>query len=376
MEKRLRALEALGMNLNFWRGRRVFVTGHTGFKGSWLCLWLQSLGAEITGYSLEPDEFTQLFIKGNIASGMQSFVGDISDGPILKKVLIESRPEVVIHMAAQSLVRASYNDPVQTYQTNVIGTVNLLEAIRECKDVKAVVIVTTDKCYENQESIWGYRESDPLGGYDPYSSSKACAELITAAYRNSYFNAIDYGNHGVAIASVRAGNVIGGGDFARDRLVPDVMKSFAKQNPLRVRNPQHVRPWQFVLEPLRGYLQLAERLSSANGFKYANPWNFGPKEEGVQTVEWVVSKLAELWGDEVAVLPAKLIDLHESKLLKLDTSKASTYLQWVPALTLSQSLELVVDWYKKVDRGHSFREITLGQIEDYQRIISMKTGDH
>ena len=271
------------MNPSFWRSKKVFFSGHTGFKGSWLCLWLQQLGAEVTGYALAPPTSPSLFEVAHVAQGMKSLCGDIRDGAALAKAMREAVPDIVIHMAAQPLVRRSYLDPVETYSANVMGTVHLLEAVRQTQSVRAVVNVTSDKCYENKEWVWGYRESDPMGGFDPYSNSKGCAELVTAAYRNSFFNPAKYSEHHVALASVRAGNVIGGGDWAEDRLIPDILAAFEKSQPVVIRNPHAIRPWQHVLEPLAGYLQLAQKLYE-DGATYAEGWNFGPNDEDAQPV--------------------------------------------------------------------------------------------
>ena len=282
--------EVTTVNASFWRGKKVFVTGHTGFKGGWLCLWLQQLGANVTGYALQPPTTPSLFEIAVIGRGMESIIGDIREATTLSDAVRTAQPELVIHMAAQPLVRYSYENPIETYSTNVMGTVHLLEAIRKTQSVKAVVCVTSDKCYENREWEWGYRENDPLGGYDPYSNSKACAELVTAAYRNSYFNPDKYFEHGVAVASARAGNVIGGGDWAQDRLVPDMLRAIECGKPVLIRNPDAIRPWQHVLEPLSGYLLLAESLLT-HGPANAEAWNFGPHDADAKPVRWIVDRL-------------------------------------------------------------------------------------
>lgn len=291
----VKRLGKCGRESGLWRGKRVFVTGHTGFKGSWLSLWLQSLGAEITGYALKPPTTPSLFEEARVAEGMKSIEGDIRDFVFFKSSIEAAQPEIIIHMAAQSLVRYSYEHPVETYATNVMGTVHMLEAVRTTPSIRAVVNITTDKCYENREWIWGYREDDPMGGYDPYSNSKGCAELVSAAYRSSFFNDKDYDNHGVAVATVRAGNVIGGGDWAEDRLLPDILSGFEQGKVVTIRNPHAIRPWQHVMEPLRGYLTLAERLFES-GTVFAQGWNFGPNEDGAKPVGWIVDKMAALWG--------------------------------------------------------------------------------
>lgn len=353
------------MTPSFWSGKRVFLTGHTGFKGAWLSLWLQQLGAELTGYSLQPPTQPSLFDKAGVDREMRSIIGDIRDGVGLMSAVREAAPDIVIHMAAQPLVRRSYADPVETYSTNVMGTVHLLEAVRQCDGVRAVVNVTTDKCYENREWLWPYRENEAMGGYDPYSSSKGCAELVTAAFRNSYFNANDFAQHQVALASARAGNVIGGGDWAQDRLVPDIMAAFAREEPVLIRNPHAVRPWQHVLEPLRGYLTLAERLFTG-GSSYAEAFNFGPREDDAQSVEWIVRNIAAKWGDTAVWGVDSGSHPHEASFLRLDISKASHHLNWRPVLNLDTALQLTVDWTRADLESKDLRVLTLAQINDYQ----------
>lgn len=355
------------MNSEFWAGKRVFLTGHTGFKGSWLSLWLQSLGAELTGFSLAPPTQPSLFEMARVGDGMHSIIGDIRDLAGLREAMVEAKPEIVIHMAAQPLVRYSYENPVETYATNVMGTVHLFEAVRATPSVKAVVNITTDKCYENREWAWGYRENEPMGGYDPYSNSKGCAELVTSAYRSSYFNPLDYSKHGVALASVRAGNVIGGGDWAQDRLIPDIISAFSEGRPVVIRSPHAIRPWQHVLEPLRGYLMLAERLYS-DGVAYAEGWNFGPNEADVKSVEWIAGTLAEQWGNDANWTLDQSTHPHEATYLKLDISKARSRLGWQPALTLSQSLQMIVDWYRDYKNKADMRYAVLEQISTYSTL--------
>jgi CDP-glucose 4,6-dehydratase len=291
--------------------RRVLITGHTGFKGSWLCLLLHKLGADVYGYALEPPTNPSLFIEANIAELITSYIGDIRDLNKLTKLFQKIQPEIVIHMAAQPLVRESYKNPVETYEINVMGTVNILEACRNTPSVKAIVNVTTDKCYENKEWYWGYRENEPIGGYDPYSNSKGCSELVTSAYRNSYFNPNEYVNHGVAIATARAGNVIGGGDWADDRLIPDFIRAISKGEKVKIRNPNAIRPWQHVLEPLSGYLILAEKLFT-QGAPYAQAWNFGPDDNDAQNVEWIISKICAFWGENANFEIESYSQLHEA----------------------------------------------------------------
>lgn len=353
------------MNANFWSGKRVLLTGHTGFKGSWLSLWLQSMGAQVTGYALAPPTAPNLFELAEVGQHMYSIIGDIRDLANLQAVFLDARPEIVFHMAAQPLVRYSYQNPVETYSTNVMGTVHLLEAVRQATGVKAVVNITTDKCYENREWIWGYRESETLGGFDPYSNSKACAELVSAAYRSSFFNVETSGQCGVAIATARAGNVIGGGDWAQDRLVPDIISAFERGDTVRIRNPNAIRPWQHVMEPLSGYLSLAERLYD-DGPGFAEGWNFGPNVEDAKPVNWIVEKMAALWGVQAKWEIDGGEHPHEAHYLKLDISKAGSRLNWYPALRLQDALALTVDWSRQRRAGVNVRLLTLAQLQAYQ----------
>ncbi|MGB4346456.1 MAG: CDP-glucose 4,6-dehydratase [Burkholderiaceae bacterium] len=356
------------MNSAFWQGKRVLLTGHTGFKGSWLSLWLQSMGVDLVGYALAPPTQPSLFDVAEVGKGMRSVIGDIQDLARLQDVLAEHRPEIVIHMAAQPLVRHSYYNPVETYATNVMGTVHLLEAVRHTPGVKAVVNITTDKCYENREWVWGYRENEPMGGFDPYSSSKGCAELVSAAYRSSFFNTAHHAQHGVALATVRAGNVIGGGDWAADRLIPDILSSFEQGKPAHIRNPHAVRPWQHVLEPLRGYLTLAEQLH-AHGPAFAEGWNFGPHDDDAQPVGWIVDQMVALWGEGAQWHTDTGQHPHEATYLKLDISKARSRLNWHPALRLPAALKLTTDWAKQRLNSADMRTLTLAQINAYQALI-------
>lgn len=352
------------MSPAFWKGKRVLLTGHTGFKGSWLSLWLQSMGSEVIGYALAPPTNPSLFDVAKVSHGMTSIIGDIRDLALLKKVFSEHRPEIVIHMAAQPLVRYSYVEPVETYSTNVMGTVNLLEAVRATPGVKAVVNVTTDKCYENREWVWGYRENEPMGGYDPYSSSKGCAELVTAAYRNSFFHPDKYNEHQVAIASARAGNVIGGGDWADDRLIPDIIRAIVQGKPVNIRNPHATRPWQHVLEPLSGYLRLAQKLYE-EGAAYGDGWNFGPNEEDAKPVQWIVERLTLSWGEGASWALDSRKHPHEAHYLKLDCSKAKAMLNWHPRWHLEDALEAIIDWQRAFRDGKEMRALTLEQIHRY-----------
>ena len=353
------------INKEFWGDKRVLVTGHTGFKGGWLSLWLQHLGADVTGYSLSPPTNPSLFEVAGVGAGMKSIIGDIRDLAHFQATFRECRPEIVFHMAAQALVRSSYENPVETYSSNVMGTVHLLDAVRQTSGVRAVVNITSDKCYENREWVWGYRENEPMGGYDPYSSSKGCAELIANAYRNSYFNSADYDRHGVAIASARAGNVIGGGDWALDRLIPDILRAIQVGEPVRIRSPHAVRPWQHVLEPLNGYLQLAQKLFE-DGSGYAEGWNFGPNDEDAKPVEWIVEQLTRQWGEGAHwELDAK-VQPHEANFLKLDCSKAKSRLGWQPQWGLAQTLEAIIEWYRAYQAGENMHERTMLQVASYQ----------
>jgi len=348
------------LNSNFWKGKRVFLTGHTGFKGSWLSLWLHRLGAEIKGYALPPPTSPNLFTALKLAEKIESEMGDIRSQEPLYNSMVEFNPDILIHMAAQPLVRYSYKAPIETYEVNVLGTAKVLEVARSCANLRSIVNVTTDKCYENKEWIWGYRENEPMGGYDPYSSSKACAELVTAAYRQSFM-----AEQGTGLASARAGNVIGGGDWAEDRLIPDILNSFKKNEAVIIRSPNAIRPWQHVLEPLSGYLLLAQKLYTSPA-EYAQGWNFGPKDEDAKAVEWIVNKMANFWGESAAFVLDKKTNPHEAHFLKLDCSKAKSELDWYPQWDLDTALEKVIDWYRAYQRQEDMQKITIEQIESYQ----------
>lgn len=355
------------MKPDFWKSRRVLVTGHTGFKGSWLCLWLKSKEAHVIGYSLEPPTQPSLFEMAHVAHGMPSVLGDVRDLEHLHRVIAEHQPEIVFHMAAQSLVRRSYANPLETFSTNILGTVNVLEAVRHSCTVKVLVNVTSDKCYENREWLWGYRESEPMGGRDPYSSSKGCAELVTEAYRRSYFSNGNNLGHCVSVATARAGNVIGGGDWASDRLIPDIIKAMLDGRPVVIRNPNAVRPWQHVLEPLHGYLMLAESLWE-NGNKFAGAWNFGPNDDDARPVFWVADHMTNLWGGGACWVLDGGRHPHEAGYLKLDCSKAKAVLGWSPRLPLSTALRWVVLWYRAYGAGEDVRRVTEEQISSYERV--------
>lgn len=352
-----------------WRGRRVFLTGHTGFKGGWLALWLQQLEASVRGYSLDPPTTPNLFTELRLTELIDDIRGDLADSAKLTSALQEFSPEIVFHLAAQPLVRRSYTDPVGTYVTNVLGTAHLLEAVRVTPSVKAVVVITTDKCYENREWVWGYREQDPLGGYDPYSSSKACVEILTASYRQSFFSSHNGSNHAVAIATARAGNVVGGGDWSEDRLIPDLIRGFLGGKPVRIRYPGAIRPWQHVLDPLAGYLALGQQLLN-NDLKFAGAWNFGPSDEETWTVGQVADAMAARWGNGASWETDGTPSQHEATYLKLDASKARAELGWVPRLRLENTLNWVVDWFQAFHKSCDMREFTSRQISAYEKLLA------
>jgi CDP-glucose 4,6-dehydratase len=355
-------VEGMGVNPDFWRGKRIFLTGHTGFKGGWLSLWLQAMGAEVHGYALQPPTSPAMFDVAAVGRDMaDSTIADIRDADSLRTAMQSARPEIVFHLAAQPLVRYSYDQPAETYAVNVMGTVNLFEAIRTTPGVRAVVNVTSDKCYENREWVWGYRENEAMGGFDPYSSSKGCAELVTSAYRRSFLEA-----EGVALASARAGNVIGGGDWAVDRLIPDFLRAMDAGETLTIRSPLATRPWQHVLEPLSGYLMLAERLYT-DGMEFAEAWNFGPSGEDVRPVQWIVERLAEKRKD----VSWKCTDAsrpHEAHYLKLDSSKAHGRLNWHPRWQLHTALDKTLEWHEAWRRSDDMRSVALAQINDYRQL--------
>ena len=353
------------MNTAFWNGKRVFLTGHTGFKGSWLSLWLQRAGAQVIGFALAPHSKPSLFEVASVASGMQSVIGDIRDLETLRHAMANAQPDIVIHMAAQALVRHSYANPVETYSINVMGTVHILDAVRSTDSVRAVVNVTSDKCYENREWPWGYRETEAMGGFDPYSNSKGCAELVTAAYRISYFNPESYAKQGVAIGSARAGNVIGGGDWAEDRLIPDMLRAIARGESVNIRSPHSIRPWQHVLEPLSGYLKLAERLYN-DGPQFADGWNFGPHDVDAKPVEWIIDHMIKTWGPGASWRLDTKPQPHEATYLKLDCSKARQLLDWHPRWDIGTTIHKIVEWHKAFNEGNNMHLMTLAQISAYE----------
>jgi CDP-glucose 4,6-dehydratase len=353
----------------FWFGKKVFLTGHTGFKGGWLIVWLNAMGAKVIGYSLEPNTSPNLFAVANLQTICEhSFIGDIRNFAKLQQAMEGVNPDIVIHMAAQPLVRYSYQYPIETYATNLMGTVHVLEAIRRCGNVKAALMVTTDKCYENKEWIWGYRETDPMGGYDPYSNSKGCAELAVSSYRQSFFNPKNYFEHGVAIATARAGNVIGGGDWSSDRLVPDAIRAFESGLPLIIRNPLSIRPWQHVLEPLSGYLVLAQALYQ-EGVSFNGAWNFGPNEGDSRSVKEVVELLVDNWRGGASWQQVQGSALHEAHFLKLDCSKARQELGWIPTWTLENAVNAVIEWHKEFRGGSNVCSVMHRQIDEFNRSI-------
>jgi len=345
---------------DFWGGKRVFLTGHTGFKGSWLSLWLSSLGTEVKGYALNPPTSPSLYNEAKIDSIINSCIGDIRDQDTLQESMVSFNPDILIHMAAQPLVRYSYEAPIETYEVNVIGTAKVLEVARSCPNLKAIVNITTDKCYENDERSQGYKEDDPMGGHDPYSSSKGCAELVASAYRRSFLQ-----EQGIGLASVRAGNVIGGGDWADDRLIPDILRSFERRKPVVVRNPKATRPWQHVLEPLSGYLILAEKLYRDQR-RYAEDWNFGPNEQDVKPVDWILDKMIAKWPNSSWELNQNS-NPHEAGFLKLDISKAESKLSWKPVWELSQTLEKIIVWHQAWLNKEDIQAVCLAEIEEYTR---------
>ncbi len=362
------------MNADFWQSKRVLITGHTGFKGSWLSLWLQCLGAHVVGYALDPPTEPNLFDTAKVAERMLSIPGDVLNRSALQSVIAEHRPEVVFHLAAQSLVRESYKNPVETFSTNVMGLVHLLEGVRTIGGVRAVVCVTSDKCYQNREWVWGYREDEPVGGYDPYSSSKGCSELVAAAYRNSFFNEREYSQHEVSVATARAGNVIGGGDWAKDRLLPDLIRSVSCGQAIVLRNPYAIRPWQHVLDPLAGYLMLAESLFK-HGPRFSEAWNFAPAES--HTVTQVVEQLLSIWGSQVSAKHDQSRQPHEDPYMILDSTKARVKLDWKPLLPLGTSLSWIVNWVKRLQAGADMRSVTESQIRAYMDIAqSSRSADH
>jgi CDP-glucose 4,6-dehydratase len=356
------------LDRSFWRGRTVFLTGHTGFKGSWLSLWLDKLGASVTGYALDPPTDPNLFNQIKVGGRLRSVRGDIRDFPRLRAEIAACRPQVVLHLAAQSVVRRGYEDPIETYSSNVMGTMHVLEAMRQLERPCVCVIVTSDKCYANREWVWGYREEEPMGGRDPYSNSKGCAELVTAAYRDSFFPPESLVAHGIAVATARAGNAIGGGDWTAHQLIPDIMRAFLANRACPIRNPSAIRPWQFVLEPLHGYLLLAERLAE-DASRFGSGWNFGPAEADAKPVSWLADNLARAWGYGASWTHDGGTYPHEAHVLRLDTAKARTGLGWRPYLPLGEALDWITEWYRAFQSGDDLQSLTSRQIERYELLL-------
>ena len=353
------------INSNFWKNKKVLLTGHTGFKGSWLSIWLKKLEVELIGFSKDIPTEPSLFKLAEVSENMISIIGDIKNFSLIQKTIQENQPDIIIHMAAQSLVRKSYEDPLETFSTNIMGTVNVLEAIKMSEKTRVVINVTSDKCYENNGMEEKFSENSPMGGYDPYSSSKGCSELITSAFKNSFYNSKKFDSHKVALSTVRAGNVIGGGDWAKDRLIPDIIDSISKKIPTQIRNTNSVRPWQFVLEPLNGYLLLAERMWE-KGNKFSEAWNFGPNDESCKSVKWILEKISKEWGEKFFWEEDHKENPHETSILKLDCKKAKERLGWETKLNINEALEWTINWYKKFLENSNIKEYTKKQIEEFE----------
>ena len=352
------------MNESFWKNKKILITGHTGFKGSWLTIWLKKLGADITGFSKSVPTNPSLFETVNIEKDIKSVVGDIQNYELLKETISKCEPEIIFHMAAQSLVIKSYSNPIETFSTNVMGTVNLLYAVKETKKAKIVINITSDKCYENNESLEGYSEEDPMGGHDPYSSSKGCAELITKSFRKSFFSS-DHENN-IGLASVRAGNVIGGGDWAENRLIPDIIRAIKNKENVKIRNPNALRPWQHVLDPLNGYISLAEKLWDDQK-KHSEGWNFGPEKNEVKPVSWIIEEFNELWKNKINWVVGNN-ELHEANNLILNCQKAKSRLGWNSKINTETALKMTIEWYTKYFDGKNMREVTEEQIIEFQKL--------
>ena len=355
------------MNSNFWKNKKVLLTGHTGFKGSWLSIWLKKLGVELVGFSKDIPTKPSLFEIAKVSEGMTSITGNIEDFTAIQKVLKENKPEIVIHMAAQSLVRKSYEEPINTFATNVMGTVNLLQAVKTTGSTLVLINITSDKCYENKGTEKAFSENSPMGGYDPYSSSKGCAELVTSAFRDSFFNTKEFECHGLSLSSVRSGNVIGGGDWAKDRLIPDIMNSISKRIPTQIRNTRSIRPWQFVLEPLFGYLILAQRMWE-EGKEFSEPWNFGPDETDCKSVKWILEKISKELDDGFSWKEDTRDNPHEAEMLKLDCNKAKKRLGWKTKLDVNETIEWTVNWYKEYFKNSDMKEYTENQIDKFMSL--------
>ena len=352
---------------NCFSNKKVLITGNTGFKGSWLSIWLKKLGVELIGFSKDIPTKPSIFELAKVSEGMTSIIGDINDFSLIQKVIEKNKPEIVIHMAAQSLVRRSYENPIETFATNVMGTANLLQSINTTRNTKVVINVTSDKCYENSGAETIFSEDSPMGGYDPYSSSKGCAELVTSAFRDSFFNLKEFDTHGCSLSSVRSGNVIGGGDWAKDRLIPDIMNSISKRIPTQIRNTRSIRPWQFVLEPLFGYLILAQRMWE-EGKEFSEPWNFGPDETDCKSVKWKLEKISKEWDDGFSWKEDTRDNPHEAEMLKLDCNKAKKRLGWKTKLDVNETIEWTVNWYKEYFKNSDMKEYTENQIDKFMSL--------
>ena len=355
------------INSNFWKNKKVLLTGHTGFKGSWLSIWLKKLGVELIGFSKDIPTKPSLFELAKVSENMISTMGDIRNLSVIQKVIQEHQPDIIIHMAAQPLVRKSYENPLETFSTNIMGTANVLESIKMTEKTRVIINVTSDKCYKNNGANEKFSEDSPMGGYDPYSSSKACSELVTSSYRDSFFNPKEYEKHGVSLATCRAGNVIGGGDWSKDRLIPDIMRGVINNEIIKIRNPNAIRPWQHVLDPLNGYLTLAEKMWSA-GNEFSEAWNFGPTEEGEKSVKWITEKLTKQWLNHIKWDIDNDINPHEENSLRLNCMKANSRLSWRSKLNLEQGLDWVLEWYKQYKENNDMKKITEQQIEEFQKL--------
>jgi len=357
-------MEKMVMNSNFWKDKKVLLTGHTGFKGSWLSIWLKKMEVELIGFSKNIPTEPSLFKLADVSKDMTSVMGDIRDFPSIQKIIQENQPDIIIHMAAQALVRESYNNPLETFSTNIMGTANVLEAVKNSKKTRVVINVTSDKCYENNSEQKSFSEDSPMGGFDPYSSSKGCSELITSAFRNSFYNLEEFNSHKLSLSTVRAGNVIGGGDWAKDRLVPDIINNIQKNESTKIRNTKAIRPWQFVLEPLSGYLLLAEKMWE-EGNKFSQAWNFGPNDKDCKSVKWILEKISREWDDKVLWEDDTGENPHEASILKLDCEKAKNRLGWESKLNIDQVLEWTVNWYKEFLKNTNMKKYTEEQIDRF-----------
>jgi len=360
-------MEKMVMNSNFWKNKKVLLTGHTGFKGSWLSIWLKKIGVDLIGFSKDVPTEPSLFELANVSKDMTSVMGDIRNFSVVQEIIEKNQPDIIIHMAAQALVRDSYKNPLETFSTNIMGTANVLEAIKISKKTRVMINVTSDKCYENKGIGNNFSEDAAMGGYDPYSSSKGCSELISSAYRNSFYNIEDFESHKLSLATVRAGNVIGGGDWAKDRLIPDIIKGIRDKRTIEIRNIEAIRPWQFVLEPLNGYLLLAEKMWE-DGKKFSESWNFGPNNDDCKSVKWILEKIAEKWNEEIKWDKKNVKNLHEALVLKLNCEKAKTRLEWRTKLDINQTIEWTINWYKEFLKKSNMKKYTDEQIDRFMAL--------